>query len=358
MLNRLFPKIEISTQKAVVWFHCASIGEFNTAKPILVELKKHFFVVLTYFSPRAKAFLQQQREFYDALHPLPIDIPFSIDRFLNQIKPLALIIMERELWYYLIKRVKAKKILLNAYAKGGVLERALSKEFDLIVCRTEEDKRKFESFGAKAVVCGNLKFVLERERKKVEINLPEGKTIIAGSIHPSELKFIKTFYKELSERFKGLNLVVVPRHISKVDVFMKELADFKPCLKSSQGANCRVIVSDTLGELFHLYHYGDLSLVGGTFAKGIGGHNILEPVYHRKFVIFGPYTQKIKDLEDFVLSKGLGFKVKSVSEAVEKAEKIINEEIVYPLQFDLAQYANQIKNCYLFWIRKCLEIGG
>ncbi len=356
MLDRLLPRLKLNPQKPVLWFHCASVGEFNTAKPILLELKKHFFILLTYFSPRAKPFLQKQKEFYDALHPLPLDLPFSIDRFLRQVQPIALLIMERELWYFLIKKTKTKKILLNAYAKGSMIERILSKEFDLIVCRTEEDKKKFESFGAKAIACGNLKFCVEREEKRVEIETLEGKTIVAGSFHPSELEFLKAFYKALSERFKNLNLIVVPRHPSKVDVFMKKLEDFKPCLKSSKKSDCRVMVVDTLGELFYLYKYGDLSLVGGSFAEGIGGHNILEPIYHRKFAIFGPYTQKIKDLEDFVLSKGLGFKVESVSEAVDLATRIINGEIVYPPQFDLRQYAKQIKDCYLSWILEILEV--
>ena len=356
--DRLFPRLKLGSQKPVLWFHCASVGEFNTAKPILSELKKHFSILLTYFSPRARAFLQKQKEFYDALHPLPLDLPFSIGRFLKQVRPVALLIMERELWYFLIKKVKVKKILLNAYAKGSVLERALSKEFDLIVCRTEEDKKKFESFGANATACGNLKFVIEREEKDIEINPPEGKTIVVGSIHPSELEFIKAFYRKMSERFKDLNLVLVPRHISKVEAFMKELADFKPCLRSSSRADCRVVVVDTLGELFYLYKHGDLCMVGGSFSKGIGGHNLLEPVYHRKLTIFGPYTQKVKDLEGFVLSKGLGFKVKSVQEAVEVATRVISGQVTFPANFDLADYAKQIKDCYMFWIKRCLQIGG
>ncbi|WP_448587931.1 3-deoxy-D-manno-octulosonic acid transferase [Thermocrinis sp.] len=355
MWDRLFPRLSISSSKPIIWFHCASVGEFNTAKPILSELKKDFFILLTYFSPRAKNFLQSQKDFYHALHPLPLDLPFSVESFLKRVNPFALMVMERELWYFMLKKTKAKKILLNTYAKGSLMERLLSKEFDLIICRTEKDKEIFHSFSAKAVACGNLKFVMEREDKDIELSMPEGKVIVAGSFHPSELGVLKGFYRELLKKVKGINLVVVPRHVSKVEVFMKELAEFKPCLKSSKVPDCRFVVVDTLGELFYLYKLSHISLVGGTFSKGVGGHNILEPVYHKKFVLFGEHAQKIKDLEEFVLSKGLGFKVKSVREAVDVAMKVINGEIVYP-EFDLREYAKKIKECYMDWISKTLEV--
>jgi 3-deoxy-D-manno-octulosonic-acid transferase len=89
-------------------------------------------------------------------------------------------------------------------------------------------------------------------------------------------------------------------------------------------------VVDSLGELFYLYALGDLALVGGTFAKGVGGHNLLEPAYYRKFVLFGPYTHKVKDLEEFILSKNLGFNVASPQEAVAVAKGFWREGL--PIQ--------------------------
>ncbi len=354
MFERLFPTVEISTTKPVLWFHCASVGEFNTAKPLLVDLKKDFFILLTYFSPRAKEFLKTQKNFYDILHPLPIDNPLSVSLFERQAKPYALLVMERELWYFLLKKVKAKKVLLNAYSKGGFLERTLTRHFDLIICRTEKDRRAFESYGVRAVACGNLKVVMEREEKKVILPFQSGKTIVAGSFHPQEAAFLKEFYRRLLEEMGEVNLVVVPRHISKVNVFLSELKEFSPCLKSESKANCRVLVVDSLGELFHLYALGDLALVGGTFSKGIGGHNLLEPAYHKKFVLFGPHTQKVKDLEEFILSKSLGLKVISPKEAVAITQEILRGNFTYP-SFNLQDFAIQVKECYLLNLRKILN---
>jgi 3-deoxy-D-manno-octulosonic-acid transferase len=354
MFERIFPRLEINPEKPILWFHCASVGEFNTAKPILRPLKRDFFILLTYFSPRAREFLKTQGSFYDALHPLPLDNPLSVKLFERQANPYALLIMERELWYFLLKGVKAKKVLLNAYAKGGFLERSLAMHFDLILCRTEKDRETFEGYGVNAIACGNLKVVLEREEKGVSLPLREGKTIMAGSFHPQEIPFLKEFYGGLLKEMGEVNLVVVPRHISKVDVFMREFREFKPCLKSGNREDCQVIVVDSLGELFYLYALGDLALVGGTFAKGVGGHNLLEPAYHRKFVLFGPYTHKVRDLEEFILSKDLGFNVTSPQEAVVLAKKVLEGRLAYP-DFNLQDFAKQVKECYLSNLYKILS---
>jgi 3-deoxy-D-manno-octulosonic-acid transferase len=354
MFERIFPRLRFNTTKPVLWFHCASVGEFNTAKPILRPLKRDFFILLTYFSPRAREFLKTQESFYDTLHPLPLDNPLSVKLFERQANPYALLVMERELWYFLLKGVKAKKVLLNAYAKGSFWERALTRQFDLILCRKQKDKKIFEGYGVNAIACGNLKVVLEREEKRVSLTLQEGKTVVAGSFHPQEVLFLREFYRGLLEEMGQVNLVVVPRHVSKVDVFMKGLKEFKPCLKSESIEGCRVIVVDSLGELFYLYALGDLALVGGTFAEGVGGHNLLEPAYYRKFVLFGSYTHKVKDLEEFILLKNLGFNVASPQEAVVVAKKILEGRLAYP-DFNLQDFANQVKECYLSNLYKILS---
>jgi 3-deoxy-D-manno-octulosonic-acid transferase len=270
MFERIFPRLRFNTTKPVLWFHCASVGEFNTAKPILRPLKRDFFILLTYFSLRAREFLKTQESFYDTLHPLPLDNPLSVKLFERQANPYALLVMERELWYFLLKGVKAKKVLLNAYAKGSFWERALTRQFDLILCRKQKDKKIFEGYGVNAIACGNLKVVLEREEKRVSLTLQEGKTVVAGSFHPQEVLFLREFYRGLLEEMGQVNLVVVPRHVSKVDVFMKGLKEFKPCLKSESREGCRVIVVDSLGELFYLYALGGLSLGGWHLCGGCG----------------------------------------------------------------------------------------
>ncbi|RUM32386.1 MAG: 3-deoxy-D-manno-octulosonic acid transferase, partial [Aquifex sp.] len=158
-IRRLLPQEDLKKCRGFLWVHTASVGEFNTLLPLIKELKREHRILLTYFSPRAKEYLETKKEFYGCLYPLPLDNPLSVKRFENLVKPKALIIAERELWPSLLTFTKVPKALVNAYAKGSAVERFLVKRFRLIIARTKEDAEKFKAFGVKNVFpCGNLKF--------------------------------------------------------------------------------------------------------------------------------------------------------------------------------------------------------
>ncbi len=338
-----------------LWIHCASVGEFNTIKPILKELRKRYPIVLTYFSPRAEEFLKGKRDMYDLLFPLPIDLPFIVRKFEDVIKPRAVLIAEREMWVSLVKSTRAKKILLNAYARGGVIERWLVRDYSLIIARTEKDKEIFEREGAKKVLaCGNLKFVQERDFKPVKIYVPDGyKIFVAGSTHEGEEELILKGFTQLRERHP-IKLILAPRHINRVgrveDLLMRYGLHYS---KRSEGKNnWDVLIVDTLGELKGFYCIADVTFVGGTLVP-IGGHNLLEPAFCGKPVLFGSHTEKVRDLEEFLLKKGYGFKVSSPEDIVDTVSRLLEEG--FNPEEDLIEYARSVKECYLKAIYSELE---
>jgi len=334
----------VESEKGRLWVHTASVGEFNTLKPLLGELKKDFYIVLTYFSFRAKAYLVSQKAYYDELYRLPIDTPFHVRSFERKVKPKAILIMERELWPFLLTFTRAPKVWINAYAKGGLLERLLSKSFDLIMARTQEDAERFKSYGsAKVVVCGNLKLSLQ-EPPPLELKVPESLLIVAGSTHPGEEELLLYAYRELRKEFKDLRLIVAPRHISRSQEVLRLFGEFKSILRTSQKEDWEVMVLDTLGELFSVYRYASVAFVGGTFVK-VGGHNLLEPAYFSKPVLYGPYTQKVKDLKDFVESVGLGFEVGSSKELTDRLRELLKNPPKATI--DIKGYASKVRACYL-----------
>ncbi len=339
----LLKKVSVNLQNSV-WFHCASVGEFNTALPVIKEVKKRFPVVLTYFSPRAEEYLKKKKEFYDFLHPLPLDIPFLIRKFERMINPRLLIVVEREFWPSLLMFTKTKKILINAYSKGNFLEKFLSPHYDLIITRTEEDKKKFESYGCKKVkVCGNLKLVFEDMGLK-NIEIPKDKKIVvAGSTHEGEEEIILKAFKNL----KNTRLIIAPRHIRRSNEVLKlaKSFGFKVSLRTKETkGDWEVLIVDTLGELRSFYALSDVSIVGGTFVN-IGGHNLLEPAFFKKPVIFGKYTHKVKDLEEILVRYGYGFKVENEEELTITLKKLLTEDF-RPL-VDLKELSERVKNCYL-----------
>lgn len=330
------------------------MGEFNTAKPLLKRLYERYHIVLTYFSFRAKDYLrvQQGKGYFHELYRLPLDLPPLVRSFEKRIRPKAILIMERELWPSLLLFTKAPKVWLNAYSKGGFFERWLSKSFSLIIAKEESFAERFRSYGCKNVLsCGNLKFLLE-DPPAVLINLKPAKLIVAGSTHRGEELLVKKVYERLKETFPDLKLIVAPRHISRYPQVMETFKEYQAVLRSRGKEDWDVLVVDTLGELFSLYAYGDIALVGGTFVP-VGGHNLLEPAYFGKPVVYGPYTHKVEDLKDLLQRIGLGFEAKGEDDLYEILYRLLSEEASKRV-FNLREYAENIFACYLSTIEELL----
>ena len=329
------------------------MGEFNTAKPLLKELKKDFAILLTYFSPRAKDYLRKQRSYYDLLHVLPLDLPPLVKRFEKIVEPVALIVLEREFWPSLLSFTSTKKALVNTYAKESLLERLMSKRFSLIITRTQEDAKRFKSYGAKRVLpCGNLKFVMDVSQKDISLK-SEGRFFVAGSTHRGEEDLVIRVFLRLKKDIRDLKLILAPRHMHRVEEIKRLLTGLNYSLRSQEVPGWDILLVDTLGELFHLYSVGDVCFVGGTFVN-VGGHNLLEPAYWKKPVLFGPYTYKVRDMEEFLMQRGIGFKVWSEEEFYHVSKKLLKEG--FYTDFNLSTYSQAVRKCYLDALRGFTDI--
>ncbi len=341
-----------------LWVHCASVGEFNTFAPILKELKKNFSIVLTYFSPRAKDFLEKRTDMWDVLFPLPIDIPPLVKKFERILRPKVLIVVERELWFSLVKFTKVKKILVNAYAKGSLLERLLAREYSLIVAREERDREIFTEEGARNVrVCGNLKLVQDFDPFKLPFIPREGAPVmVAGSTHRGEEEEILKAYMELRKHIK-LKLVIAPRHIARADELEGYLRNMGiRCVRRSKSvAFEEVLLLDTLGELRGFYSVADIAFVGGTLVP-VGGHNLMEPALLGKPVLFGPYIHKVEDMAKILLERGQGFLVSNWKDIVTSVREILDKG--FKACEDLRRMSESIRECYLREILAEIDFTG
>ncbi len=335
-------------QDRPVWFHCASVGEFNTARVIIEDLKREGMkVIVTYFSQRAKPFMEKKvKGMVDWVGVLPIDLPFTVSRFNRLVDPRLLIVVEREFWPFLLSKTKAPKILINAYAKGSFMERRLVGRFDHVIARTERDGRILREEGAKRVsVCGNLKLVFTTTEEVSDISL-EGNIFVGGSTHEGEEEVLLKIFSVLKKSFDNLRLVIAPRHISRSREVLKlvESYGFKASLRSEEKDDWEVLVVDTMGELPLFYKKAKVAFVGGTFVP-VGGHNIAEPCRYDVPVIYGPYVNKIEDVASILEKEGLGYRVSSVDEAVRIVSEILKGNIEFRkgLMKDLSE---SIRSCY------------
>ncbi len=326
----------VNLPKNAVWFHTASVGEFNSTKFIIDFVSQKYPVFITYFSPRAREFFSKIN--YSSM-PIPLDMPILWDKFLNTYHPICLINTEKEFWPFLLK-AKIPKLLLNGRAPKNRLEKYFLGFFDMILAKDEESFKLLKEINKNTFLCGNLKLT------SIAIDCNHQKdSIVIGSTHEKEEEMLIPLIKWVLSN-TDYKVVIAPRHISRSQEVLKllEKNGIKAVLKTKK--EDRVVILDTIGELKEYYKRAIVSIVGGSFVEGYGGHNIVEPVSFCSYSLYGGYIDKIKDVADVLEKMGIGFRVNS-----KNILDIIKLCLQDPLSADkltkFIHYTSDIKDCYL-----------
>ncbi len=350
---------------SVVWVHTPSVGEYVTAKPLLEYLKERGHrLVVTYSSPRAEEFMKKQSLADRYLH-LPISgllLGFSVKLFVRRYKPNVLLLVESDRYPSLLGAKVPTKLLINARlgrrsykllkALKGIYQPLLSR-FDAIVCKDRETAERFGELGVsreKLSVCGNLKAVFKPNLKGSNISFPSHKRVlVAGSTHKGEEEIILSAFGRIKRELPDTVLVLAPRHPSRAsevyNLARKIHPNLETSLRSEAGETFKgdILVVDTLGELLHFYRLSTVSFVGGSLVP-IGGHNLLEPAYFGKPVMFGTHIGKFKDLVQILEGLGLAFPVRDEKEFTQTALRLLRNPPTP--KGDLISVSNRILECY------------
>lgn len=308
-----------------IMLHSVSVGETLAAIPLVRALRHRYPalpITVTTMTPTGSE--RVQSAFGKDVHHvyLPYDLPGSMNRFLDQVNPKLVIIMETELWPNLINALHQRQIPLviaNArlsarsaagYKKIGGFMRDMLRRITLIAAQNQEDGDRFIELGLKRsqlAVTGSLKFDIsvtpELAARAVTLRrqwAPRRPVWIATSTHDGEETILLEAHRKLLEKHPDLLLILVPRHPERFPT-AKELvqkAGFSYTLRSSgeiPSGSTQVVIGDTMGELMLLYGIADLAFVGGSLVER-GGHNPLEPAAHAIPVLMGPHTFNFKDI--------------------------------------------------------------
>lgn len=305
--------------------HSVSVGETLTAIPLVRSLRHRYpllAITVTTMTPTSSELVESA--FGNDVHHvyLPYDLPGAMSRFLNQVNPKLVIIMETEVWPNLIKALHRRGIpLVFANARLSARSAAGYKRFSsfindimlritLIAAQNEEDGAHFLELGLKKnqlAITGNLKFDISVTPELVALAFTlrcqwalRRPVWIATSTHEGEEKLLLEAHRELLSNFPDLLLILVPRHPERFPV-VRELtikAGFNFIMRSSgeiPSCSTQVVVGDTMGELMLLYGIADLAFVGGSLVAR-GGHNPLEVAAHAIPVLMGPYTLNFREI--------------------------------------------------------------
>lgn len=314
-------------EKSDIWLHAVSMGEVLAALPLLKAIhneypdKKILITTITYTGQRVarEKFPEAARIMY-----FPWDASYILEHVVKKVNPDIYITIETELWPNIFKVLKAhgsRILMMNGRIspssfKGYNRLRFFIKEvlslIDFICMQDETSQERILNLGAdpqKVTVTGNFKFDIHLPEKTLSWTQGlKGPVFAAGSTHRGEDVIIARAFKDIKKSINDATLIVAPRHPERFDEVEAELkGEGLTCLRRTNISdssfvlpeNLDAIIVDTIGELSALYASSTVAYVGGSLVP-VGGHNIMEPAYWSKPIIFGPYMHNFPIASDFI----------------------------------------------------------
>ena len=313
-----------------IWFHAASLGEFEQGCPLMEYLRKthpEYKILLTFFSPSGYE-VRKNYEGADIICYLPLDTIRNARRFLRSIKPVMAFFIKYEFWYnylhilqhrgvptYSVSSIfRPDQIFFQWYGKG--YGRVL-KCFTHFFVQNIESKNLLAKLDIHDVeVVGDTRFDRVLQIKEASKQLPivekftenTSKVFIAGSSWlPDEEVFLKYF-----NLHKDWKLIVAPHvigedHLAQIFELLKGRRVVRYTEATEENVkDAEVLIIDCFGLLSSIYHYGTISYVGGGF--GVGIHNVLEAAVWDIPVIFGPNNKRFQEAQGLIMAGG-GFEI-------------------------------------------------
>lgn len=311
----------------LLWVHAASVGEANSALPLLEEIKRTLpeqNIMLT-TGTVTSARLMKQRLPAGVIHQfVPIDTPHAVARFLAHWKPTLALMVESELWPNLLMQTRktgCRMVLVNARMSDasfhawkrfhGMVAELLA-SFSEVFAQSEEDASRYRALGAKNVSCfGNLKYdgVPLPADADMLVQLEAARAgrpaWLAASIHPGEDAVVAEVHSSIKARHPRLLTVVVPRHPEKGEAMATTFsaAGLRVAMRSKHQyitPETEVYIADTLGELGLFYRTFPLCFIGGSLIPH-GGQNPLEAARLGCAILFGNHMENFSDIASGLL---------------------------------------------------------
>jgi len=337
---------EICENDKLLWFHCASLGEFEQGRPVIEKIKKeypNYKIVLTFFSPSG---FEVRKNYQGADHVfyLPADTPGNAKKFIEILNPEKAFFIKYEFWYNYLKRLNNRQVpvyIVSAifrenqlfFKKFGKWYRKFLYYINHFFVQDEKSESLLRNIGIKNVtISGDTRFdrvhVISKQAKELPL-VNEFKNdnlvLIAGSSWAPDEEVLLSYLNKYKPPVK---IIIAPHEIHNANITRVErLFSNYNCTRYSKLGNSPaqydVLIIDNIGMLSSLYKYGDIAMIGGGFGKGI--HNILEAATFYLPVLFGPNYTKFREAVDMVRLGGADC-YKDVNSLAAHLEAMINKE--------------------------------
>ena len=321
--NAIFSTLaaKLAPKDEVIWFHSASLGEFEQGIPIIEKLKAHhpnYKILVTFFSPSGYE-VRKNYPLADCVSYLPFDTPKNAQKFIASLNIKLAIFIKYEFWPNFLKALKQNQIptllvsgifrnnQLFFKAYGGFYRNSLQ-SFNHFFVQNQLSKDLLNNIGITAVsLSGDTRFdrvfSITKQAKKLDFIAAFTKdkiTLVAGSTWPEDEEILMNYINNFAsdkEKF-----ILAPHNIKEAGI--KQLIN--SCQKTSccysdpkKDSQAQVLVIDSIGLLTSVYGYATIAYVGGGFNKS-GIHNILEPASYGLPIIIGPNYEKFNEAKALI----------------------------------------------------------
>lgn len=346
--NNIIEKLQATFQDrkgALVWVHCASLGEFEQGRPVIELLKAEFpsiKILLTFFSPSGYE-VRKNYKHADYVYYLPWDTASNAESFVQYANPAIAIFVKYEFWYHYSKAFKSRNIPLISissifrpeqlfFKSYGGFYRGILKNYDYFFVQNEVSLKLLHSIGiSRCTIAGDTRFdrVYSVVNEGGEIPIAKEfkanqKTIVVGSCWLEDLEVLAPMINEDKVKF-----IIAPHEISETFLHTIEKTIQVKSIRYSAAAGKRledyqVLIIDNVGMLSRLYRYGEFAFIGGAFGKGL--HNILEAACYGVPIFFGNKNfAKFQEAIDLI-NRGGAFEISDFVDLKEKFEMLNTPE--------------------------------
>ncbi|HPF49954.1 MAG TPA: glycosyltransferase N-terminal domain-containing protein [Draconibacterium sp.] len=344
-LTKLQEKVDSGA--TYIWFHCASLGEFEQGRPVIEEIKKLFpqyKIALTFFSPSGYE-IRKNYDGSDLICYLPLDTRKNAKAFIEMIKPEKVFFVKYEFWHnyinelskrgiplYIVSAIFRENQLFFKNTPAGKWYRKLLFQFKHIFIQNEQSAGLLKSIGlTEFTIAGDTRFdrvaaIANGAKQFHDVKKFTGNklTIIAGSTWKPDEELLAEFINNSNDiKFIIAPHEVTPGNINRIHQLLKKKAISYSKSQNLDLGSFDVLIIDSIGILSSLYQYGNLAYIGGGF--GVGIHNILEAATFRLPILFGPNYKKFKEAVDLVEKKG-AFSVSNFNELNQALNLLISDK--------------------------------
>ena len=352
-------KQKVDPNAKYIWFHAASLGEFEQGRPLMERIRKdypQYKILLTFYSPSGYE-VRKNYEGADIICYMPVDTRLNAIRFLRLVRPVMAFFIKYEFWSNFLHILKHRNI--PTYSVSSIFREdqvffkwygrnyaGVLKCFTRFFVQNEESKRLLEGIGITAVdVVVDTRFDRVLQIKEAAKQLPiceafrtgvassqsadvphhDFKVFVAGSSWPPDENIFIPFFNE----HKNWRLLIAPHVIAEEHLkLILSLIKGKKVVRYTQttpeeAAEADVLIIDCFGLLSSMYNYGDVAYIGGGF--GVGIHNTLEAAVWNMPVIFGPNNKKFQEAQGLLKSGG-GFEINTYEDFSGLMSSLMNDE--------------------------------